>query len=231
MNFERPKGIVIALLILISWGGSLVWLLGQTKPLQYLPAVLWQTFLYTGLFITAHDAMHGSVLPGNARVNRAIGSIAVFLYALFSYRVLRQKHHEHHRYSGSSHDPDFHENPRGGFWMWYLRFMREYLRLPQIVGMAIMFNFLQHIVGIALPNLLIYWVVPSLLSTVQLFYFGTYLPHRNLASGFPDKHCARSTYWPTIISFLTCYHFGAYHHEHHQYPGTPWWRLPGRSKT
>lgn len=70
-----PTGPLIALLIIGLWGVSLVfllqWEMELSNPLVYL-AILIQMHLYTGLFITAHDAMHGSVSK-NADLNRAIG--------------------------------------------------------------------------------------------------------------------------------------------------------------
>ena len=66
-----------------------------------------QTFLYTGLFITTHDAMHGLVLPKHPTLNNYIGCLAVLLYALFSYTKLRKKHQEHHKFPASNKDPDF----------------------------------------------------------------------------------------------------------------------------
>ena len=71
--------------------------------------------------------------------------------------------------------------------------------------------------------------ISILTGTFQLFYFGTFLPHRHLpANGSPmfaDHHRTRSNGYGTLMSLLTCFHFG-YHHEHHLHPGEPWWRLP-----
>ncbi|MAT40156.1 MAG: hypothetical protein CL946_11195 [Ectothiorhodospiraceae bacterium] len=61
------RGLPIALLVLTLWAGAVV--TGLTVPLteEFIPlyivlfAVITQ--LYTGLFITAHDAMHGTVYP------------------------------------------------------------------------------------------------------------------------------------------------------------------------
>ncbi|MDQ1141520.1 fatty acid desaturase [Pedobacter agri] len=36
--------------------------------------------LYTGLFITAHDAMHGTI-SSNKTINNFFGYLAVFIYA------------------------------------------------------------------------------------------------------------------------------------------------------
>lgn len=229
------KGILIAITIITIWAVSLVFLL--TRNLSELPpwliplAMLWQTFLYTGLFITAHDAMHGAVFPGNRKVNDAIGTFVVFVYALFSYKNLLTKHWDHHKYPASPKDPDFHDGVRKNFFQWYVHFIRNYITWKQIVGMAILFNVLLHLLHIPIPNLLLFWVAPSLLSTFQLFYFGTVLPHRETSEGYQDKHRARSVRLPVFLSFLTCYHFGGFHWEHHAYPNVAWWNLPGTRKT
>jgi len=78
---------------------------------------------------------------------------------------------------------------------------------------------------VPLTNLLLFWVAPALLSTFQLFYFGTYLPHRLPAAGYDNMHRAVSSNYPVWLSLLTCFHFG-YHLEHHVQPVVPWWRLP-----
>ena len=60
---------------------------------------------------------------------------------------------------------------------------------------------------------------------IQLFYFGTYLPHRASLIPFADQrraHNSRFGYWPSL---LTCFHFG-HHRTHHQPPYVPWWGLP-----
>ena len=81
------------------------------------------------------------------------------------------------------------------------------------------------LLGAPTANTLLFWAVPSILSSLQLFAFGTYLPHRHEEEAFRDRHNARSNDYPRWLSLLTCFHFG-YHHEHHAKPGTPWWRLP-----
>lgn len=53
-----------------------------------------------GLFITAHDAMHGVVCRSNPCLNKAIGRIAVACYAWFDYATLHEKHWQHHRHAG-----------------------------------------------------------------------------------------------------------------------------------
>lgn len=225
-------GVAAAVLIIGTWFAALSFLL--TRPTLTIGDLWWavpagalQTFLTTGLFITAHDAMHGTVAPGRRRLNDALGALATSLYALFSYRKLKRKHGEHHAHPAvAGRDPDFHDGEHPGFIRWYAHFVLGYVGVLQIAGMAIVFNVLSHVAGVPEPNLIAFWVAPALLSTLQLFYFGTYLPHRAPhAAG--DVHRARSNEYPPWLSFLTCYHFG-YHREHHEHPGVPWWRLPER---
>lgn len=223
------KGLFIALLIIFSWIGHLIYWLTipiHNFQLWLILPMLFQMWLYTGLFITAHDAMHGIVTPGKKSINRLIGSVSVLFYAFFSYKKLLKKHHEHHKYPGTAKDPDFHPAQSRAFWPWYVRFMRNYISLPQILGMALIYNIFLHIAGINNLNLILFWIIPSLGSTFQLFYFGTFLPHREGETPFPDEHHARSLYYPVLVSFVTCFHFGGFHHEHHLYPNIPWWRLP-----
>ena len=52
------------------------------------------------------------------------------------------------------------------------------------------------------------------LSSLQLFIFGIFLPHRKRDPGLKDESCTRSIHLPVFWSFITCYHFG-YHQEHH----------------
>src|SRR4051812_23182619 len=78
-------GVLIALIVIASWVTSAIllmqWKVDFANPLLYL-FILVQMHLYTGLFITAHDAMHGTV-SANKFVNNAIGYIVTFLYAAF----------------------------------------------------------------------------------------------------------------------------------------------------
>ncbi len=228
-KWDSVRGLISATLIISIWTLSLIFALRQNiSNLAYwkiLLIIVWQTFLYTGLFITAHDAMHGTAFYKNKLINKSIGIISVLLYAMFSYKKLLTKHHQHHRSPGTKDDPDFHDGVHKGFWHWYLHFLFTYLTWIQFLGMAIVFNILHHVFKIPIPNLLFFWVFPSVISTLQLFYFGTFLPHRESTEEFKDQHRARSNNYNVLFSFLTCYHFG-YHWEHHEYPYIPWWKLP-----
>lgn len=228
----RPAGAAwigtgAAAAVVLGWLAHLGWLLSQPSVLTWWApaAVLLQTFLHTGLFIVAHDAMHGSVAPGWPRVNRGIGRLTLFLYALFPLEGLQRAHVVHHRAPGTADDPDHTGGQPLGYVRWYLRFMTQYLRWYQVAGLAAIFNILDHLVGVPTSVLIVFWVAPSLLSTFQLFTFGTYLPHRPRPGGHRDRHATVSNDWPEWLSFVTCYHFG-YHWEHHEHPAVPWWRLP-----
>lgn len=82
-----------------------------------------QEFLYTGLFITTHDAMHGTIAYRNRALNDLLGRTAISLYAWFDYGMLHRKHWEHHNHTGvPNEDPDFHHgNP--SLPVWFAQFM------------------------------------------------------------------------------------------------------------
>jgi beta-carotene ketolase (CrtW type) len=215
---QSNAGVLIALLVIGCWVTSTIllmqWRINFTNPLVYI-FMLIQMHLYTGLFITAHDAMHGTI-SANKKLNDVIGFACTALYASFWYPKLYTKHHQHHNHVHTIDDPDYHE---GGFFSWYVRFIRNYLSIWQIVVMAILFNILK--IWIAQPNLLLFWVAPSLLSTLQLFYFGTYQPHKG---EHDNRYQSGSQSKNHLLAFFSCYFFG-YHYEHHHSPGTPWWQL------
>lgn len=188
--------------------------------------VLWQCWLSVGLFIIAHDCMHGSLVPFRPSVNRWIGRLALALYAGFNFDALNRKHHLHHRYSGTGDDPDFDDHPPDyGFWHWYAKFFLEYFSWREFAVLAVIVWVYLLVFGAHPANLMLFWALPAILSSLQLFTFGTYLPHKPASAPFADRHRARSNNYSWLVSLLTCFHFG-YHHEHHLEPSIPWWRLP-----
>lgn len=180
--------------------------------------MLWQTHLYTGMFITAHDAMHGTISK-NKIVNGAIGFTAAMLFAFNFYPRLLKNHHEHHKHVATEDDPDYHASHK--FWPWYLSFLKHYITWWQFLLMAVLFNLLK--LWFDPVNVILLWMVPSVLSTLQLFYFGTYVPHKG---EFPSTNPHHSNTLPRnhFVAFVTCYFFG-YHYEHHEQPWVPWWKL------
>lgn len=220
---ESGKGVFIAVLLLVLWFGLLAFNLQYEvtglEPMLIV-LILLQTHLFTGLFITAHDAMHGTV-SANKQLNKFIGALCLMLFALNSWKRMLPKHHEHHRFAGTADDPDYGPPP---FWLWFFKFVKTYVRWYQIVGMAILHNIAK--IWIPEVNLVLFYIVPSILSMLQLFYFGTYLPHRGEHAA-DNKHRARSQSKNHVWAFISCYFFG-YHYEHHDAPGTPWWLLYAR---
>lgn len=211
-------GVFMAILIIGCWLTSLIlllnWHFSWSNPFVYL-MIFVQMHLYTGLFITAHDAMHGTI-SSNKTLNNFLGGAAVFLYAGFFYKNLYKKHHLHHSDVHTELDPDYSPN---GFFRWYFSFMLNYVTIVQLVIMAAAFNILK--IWFPQSNLLLFWVLPSLLSTFQLFYFGTYLPHKGEHS---NVHFASTLKKNHLLAFFSCYFFG-YHLEHHEKPHLPWWQL------
>jgi beta-carotene/zeaxanthin 4-ketolase len=222
-------GLGLAMLMISFWGISLALILGLNFQAISLAGrlllLLWQTFLYTGLFVSAHDAMHGVVFPLNRTVNDAVGTVLLVLYGLFSFQELRARHQLHHQFPASETDPDYSIKYPTRLWRWYGSFMTRYWSWPRFLALVLIFNLLTRFCGVAEANLAWGWIYPSVLSSLHLFYFGTYLPHRRPPQGYYDHHRAATIVRPYFLSLLACYHFG-YHQEHHAYPQVPWWRLP-----
>ncbi|CAA9503516.1 MAG: Beta-carotene ketolase [uncultured Sphingomonas sp.] len=228
---QATVGLLLAVLIVAAWLSLHVYavffhsLSAVSGWLWALPLVLALIWLSVGLFIVAHDAMHGSLAPGRPALNRFFGRLTLLLYAGFWMDRLAPKHFDHHRHVGTDRDPDFSADHPTRFWPWYLAFMRRYFGLREAAILTVLVWSYVLLLGAPLGNLLLFWALPSIASSVQLFYFGTYLPHRHEESPFADEHRARSNEYGWLASLLTCFHFG-YHREHHLSPGTPWWALP-----
>jgi beta-carotene/zeaxanthin 4-ketolase len=230
-------GLLIAIALVGCWGVSLLMLLpfdlAGVSSLGLMAMILGRTFLQTGLFVLAHDAMHGSLVPGRPGVNGAIGRILLCLYGFLPYRECAINHAKHHRYPGEGRDPDFHDGVHCHPIAWYIKFMGEYLlpqQWPRLLGLWVGFIVALYCFNQGhILNGLLFVLLPLGLSSIQLFYFGTYLPHRGdwdgLDSGLENVHHAKTIPYPVVCSFITCYHFG-YHWEHHEYPDVPWYRLP-----
>ncbi len=232
MKYDAIIGVVLALLLLTAWAGLLAWSLffWNWREMAILAPVIaaLQCWLYVGIFIVAHDAIHGTIWPGARRFNRAVGTLCLLLYAGFRFSKLAKHHREHHKHPGSALDPDFCENAPRSFATWYLSFFRHYFGAPQFLTLAAATGLLV-LTGVELSTLLLFWAAPAVLSSVQLFYFGTYLPHRHEEQDFCDRHNARDLHQSWLFSLITCFHFG-HHHTHHDQPSVPWWRLPFASK-
>lgn len=214
-------GLFWAFALLTLWLAHLSYVLAH--PLDFLSPwtyvhVLIQTHLYTGLFITSHDAIHGVVSPAYPKLNHGLGWVCATLFAFNNYAVLRKKHHWHHDYVNTEQDPDVHQ---GNFFVWWFKFMWQYVTWQQVLAMAITYNVLK--IWLPMENLIVYWEIPAILSTLQLFFFGTYLPHRGEHAP-ENKTQSRSQKRNHVWAFISCYFFG-YHYEHHAHPYLAWWKL------
>ena len=221
----------IAIGIISLWFASLIALLRlelEQVPLIAIFIAVWlRAFLHTGMFIIIHDSIHG-VVSNNQKLNDFMGYVAAFLYAILPYQTLASNHRIHHRYPATEQDPDFYQDNPRNFWLWYGSFMKDYQKGNQFWilfwGMTVIFWILIFL-GAAIPTIFLFWVIPIIISSLQLFTFGIYLPHRPQPQGYSDRHRAKSNSYSVWLSFITCYHFG-YHWEHHQYPNLPWYKLP-----
>ena len=236
MTSATRRGLWLTAGILLGWCGSLLLLLPTSlstlPPVGVASAVLARTLLQTGLFIVAHDAMHGTLWPGQPLANRRIGQLSLVLYAALPYASCRRNHVLHHRHAGTSRDPDHHGAGDPSIVRWYRRFMAAYLSPWQLTALVLSWLALT---GLAAPfsaspvsNVLLYGVLPTLLSSLQLFLVGTFLPHRHggsVVAGAAVDHQPRSLDLPVWLSLLSCYHFG-YHWEHHAFPQLAWHELP-----
>ncbi|MCX8056981.1 MAG: fatty acid desaturase, partial [Ignavibacteria bacterium] len=108
--------------------------------------------------------------------------------------------------------------------LWWIVFFYRYATITQLLTMAIAFNILKFVFNLSEINLWFYWIIPALLSSFQLFFFGTYIPHRKPHTEEMQPHNARTLPKNHLLAFLTCYFFG-YHREHHEGPHIPWWKL------
>jgi beta-carotene ketolase (CrtW type) len=217
-------GIVIGITVILLWSSHLIF------SLAFLPVdfssgtfylhVLLQAYLYTGLFITAHDSMHGTV-SRNKFFNDGIGKISTFLFAALSYRKLLVNHKLHHDFPGTEKDPDFCVKSQN-FFIWWINFLFRYASFAQIIIMGLIFNLLK--IWFEEINIWFFLVIPSLIGSLQLFYFGTYIPHKIPHSPKMKPYNARTQRKNHFWAMLSCYFFG-YHYEHHEHPSLPWWKL------
>lgn len=217
-------GILIALSIISAWFMHSIYLLfffsvEFTNSMLYVHILL-QAYLYTGLFITGHDAMHGTIAKSKI-VNTIFGWTASLLFAGLSYKKLIKNHWAHHKNPGTADDPDYYV-PSQNFFRWWFAFLWRYSTIIQIVIMAVAYNVLKFWVHEI--NLILLWILPAILGTFQLFYFGTYVPHKLPHKDDMLPHNARTLKKNHVWAMLSCYFFG-YHYEHHEFPRTPWWKL------
>ncbi len=219
-------------LIALSWLISMIGLL--STDLHVLPwwglvaSLFLRVYLHTGLFILGHDAMHGLLCQRQPRLNHRLGALLLVLYAALPYEPALRLHQQHHQFPGSALDPDGPPTQNSSPLRWYCRFMAAYLSPWQMTGLLAFWATLMLLSGMTTPtavwNVLVFCILPLILSSVQLFVFGTFLPHRFQRAPHGKPH-PESLHLPTWLSLLACFHFG-YHREHHDNPGLSWFELP-----
>ena len=227
------RGLQLGALIGLSWLVTLViglrLDLDQLHPLVITAWVLVRSFLHTGLFILAHDAMHNSLVPGHGRINQCIGRVCLWLYAGLNYDVCKRNHHRHHLMPESEADPDFCPTHNRSVLAWLVRFLRNYLNPAQLSRLILVLTVLllaaQLHQGQPIVSVSVTYLLPLLISTAQLFVVGTYLPHRKEHQQTGNEVSIKSLNLHPFASLLACYHFG-YHREHHNHPKAPWFLLP-----
>jgi len=219
-------GVFIAILILFVWAGHLAYSLlfvelDLTNPWMYLHIIV-QGYLYTGLFITAHDAMHGNIHPSK-QVNTVLGTISVALFAGMSYKRLLKNHKLHHLHPATENDPDFYVKSQN-FWVWLVVFFVRYLTVFQIVIMAVKYNLMVHVFNLEPISVWVFWALAVVLGSLQLFGVGVYWPHKLPHTHDMGIHKARTQPKNHLWAMVSCYFFG-YHLEHHNNPRIAWWQL------
>ena len=231
---DNYKGLSFAAIILGAWIWSLaVGLeldLGSCHPILIAVLVAIKAFLHTGLFIVAHDSMHNSLLAGKTEANRWIGSLMLFLYAGLDFDLCERNHKLHHQFPETENDPDFSPDSDSdtNIINWYAHFIGNYIHSSQLmkltIGWLTIYWLASMVNAFPIVNVLSFCVLPLVLSSLQLFFVGTWLPHRHSNHVSLNATPRRLSLNP-IVSFAACYHFG-YHREHHESPSTPWFELP-----
>lgn len=170
------------------------------------------TWQYVGLFIIAHDLHHDR---NPKKYDSILGRLCLLFYGGFLLEDFSDKHRLHHECPGSIDenycvDPDFYD---GNILLWYLSFMKRYINVKQII-IQLTFYFIYKNIGISEENMVLFWAVPSLLASIQLFFYGTFLPHAKDGE-------IKNTNLPKWLQTLTSYNFG-YHIKHHTNPEIKW---------
>lgn len=148
-------------------------------------------------------------------------------------------------------DPDFHTgNP--SMWPWFAAFMASYITPRQLACITAQTAVLL-VTGVPFFNVLLFTAVCPIASALQLFFFGTYLPHKpdTGVQDWPEER-SRTTDAPAWLTMLQCYNVRGcvgifsprlafclekpHHHacvsqfglhlEHHAWPAVPWYLLP-----
>ena len=134
------------------------------------------------------------------------------------------------------YDPDYHAGD-ARLLPWFAAFMAHYSSPGQWLRLVAATVALMRL-GAPYANLCVYMCASAVLAAFQLFYWGTYRPHRpdaaalrahanrgDAAAAEMPWRRARSAPWPSAVLWVQAYFFNL-HYEHHRWPYCPWWDLP-----
>lgn len=220
-RFTAPLNLSLGALFLASI--PLGFLAVDRRPLAALLVTPWLCFSFTGLFILAHEAIHGTLLPGRAQLGHALGRLFAFAYAFMDYGRLRACHARHHAAPGLPDDPDAH--PSGRFLPHLATFAARYLRWWQLLLLVGIGNRLGQSGHTA--ALLLAYVVPVVASTLLVFTVGIHLVHhpRLLERGLADpRHRTVGIDLGGVGSLVAILFFNS-HWLHHEHPQLTWVQL------
>lgn len=194
-------------LVFGSWLAVHLWALlaftiSARNWLLVLPIFALQCWLSVGLFSVAHGAMHGSLAPGLAQVTAMVGALLLLICAGFGWQKLRTAHFDH---AGMSAQQPIRismpaiRSTSQHFWAWCRLFLRRHFgwRSMACVGTVVLVYLTAF--GALLKNIVLLYGLPAFASSLQLFCFGSYCPHRREGPASAD---------------------------HHRSPSVPWWGLP-----
>ena len=108
-----------------------------------------------------------------------LGAVLLALYAGFAWKQLRDAHFDHHKLAGRPGDPDFDEHNPGNFLRWYGTFFRRYFGWRSILYVHTVVGIYWLVLDISMAQIVLLYGLPALGSSLQLFYFGTFRPHRH----------------------------------------------------
>lgn len=214
-NFNNNKNDIINTILLFGWGIHEHYMLTDYDIYQHytfisiihMMILIWQ---YVGLFIISHDLHHNK---NRTNYQNLLGRLSLLFYGGFFLEDFSEKHEMHHKYPGQFKDPDFYD---GNVILWYLNFMVQYINLKQVLTQLIFYNVLKYF-QIENEQMILFWLLPSVLASIQLFFYGTYMVHEK-------NGIIKNSKLPKWLITLTSYNFGN-HVNHHKNPELPWFDL------
>ena len=215
-NDFNNKTNIINTFLFLGWGIHESYMISNYNIYQHsnvesvfhIMSLIWQ---YVGLFIISHDLHHNK---NPTSYENFLGRLSLLFYAGFFLEDFSKNHENHHKYPGNSNkDPDFYD---GNVIIWYLKFMIEYVNLKQVIIQLLFYNILKYF-NIEDDQMILFWLLPSVLASIQLFFYGTYLVHEK-------DGLIKNSKLPKWLVTFTSYNFGN-HINHHKYPHIPWFDL------